>query len=440
MFKSKLLSAWRATFIVALLALFTPLAFAVPNIDSFGVNQVAAMDPGTELQFTVEGTPRAKVSLRITSVPRTIVLEETDSGVYEGTYTVRKQDRIPANAAVIATLREGKRRTAARLGESLVVANAAVVNTVPVQQPPATQNQNAPVSIDRFTSDQIERFEPGTELKFTMTGTPRARALFTIENVVTNRAMDEVRAGVYEGHYTIRRQDNFTPAMRITGTLQANGQTARTQLDQRLVNDNEPPSISNLSPRDNENVVNSKTLTVSGTFEDGRGTGVDPKSVKIMVDGKDVTAQSTISSQNFSYRPTNLAVGNHTAEVRMRDQAGNSSRTNWSFRMTSAEPAPVTAFPLDFLSPRNNAEVGVGAIEVRGRTLPNVLVDVEVTGGIFGLTQRLFANSMRADAQGNFNFTFQPQLAVPGARYDVNVRANKDKETREATLTLIQKR
>ena len=108
--------------------------------------------------------------------------------------------------------------------------------------------------------------------------------------------------------------------------------------------------------------------------------------------------------------------------------------------MTSAEPAPVTAFPLDFLSPRKNTEVGVGAIEVRGRTLPNALVDVEVTAGMFGLTQRLFANSMRADAQGNFNFTFQPQLAVPGARYDVNVRANKDKETREAQLTLIQKR
>ena len=102
---------------------------------------------------------------------------------------MRKQDRIPANAAVIATLREGKRRTAARLGESLVVANAAVANAVPVQQPPATQNQNAPVSIDRFTSDQIERFEPGTELKFTMTGTPHTCALFTIENVVTNRAM-----------------------------------------------------------------------------------------------------------------------------------------------------------------------------------------------------------------------------------------------------------
>ena len=438
MFKSKLFSTWSSTFIFALLALFAPVAGAAPDISSFGVGQVTALDPGTELEFTLEGTPRARASLRITGVPRTIILQETDRGFYEGIYTVRKKDRIPANAVVIATLSQGKRRTVARLGESLVVANAAPVQPQPVAQ-------SSPVSIERFTGDQIERFEPGTELKFTMTGTPRGKAFFAIKNVVANRAMDEVRAGVYEGRYTIRRQDNFTPGLHVTGTLQANGQTARAQLDQRLVNDNEPPVVSNVSPRDNENVPYSNTLSVSGTFDDARGTGVDPKSVKITFDGKDVTAQSTIAAQNFSYRPVNLAAGNHTVEVRARDQAGNASRTNWSFRVAAAEPAAVAGFSLDILSPKNNAEVGTGAIEVRGRTLPNASVDVDVTAnglvaGIFGVTQRIFENSLKADGQGYFTFSFQPQLTVPGARYEVNVRASKDKETRERKLILIQQR
>jgi len=163
--------------------------------------------------------------------------------------------------------------------------------------------------------------------------------------------MDEVRAGVYEGRYTIRRQDGFTPGLRVTGTLQANGQTARAQLDQRLVNDNEPPSVTNVSPRDNENVASSNTLTISGAFDDARGTGVDPKSVKVIFDGKDVTAQSTVTAQNFSYHPaTSLAAGNHTVEVRARDQAGNASRTNWSFRTVNAEAAAAAGFPLDILS------------------------------------------------------------------------------------------
>lgn len=433
MLKSKSFSVWRAGFILALWALFAPMVAAAPHIDNFEVEQVGTLEPGTELEFTLEGTPRARASLRITGVPRTIILKETDSGYYERTYTIRKKDRIPSNAAVIATLRQGKRRTVARLGERLLVA------TAPTAQPqPATPT--APVSIERFTAEQIERYEPGTELKFTMTGTPRGRAFFTIESIVTNRAMEEVRAGVYEGSYTIRRADNFTPALRVTGMLQANGQTSRAQLDQRLVNDNEPPSVSSVSPKDNENVPYSTVLTVSGTFDDARGTGVDPKSVKIVFDGKDVTAHSTITSQNFNYRPANLAAGIHTVDVRARDQAGNASRTSWNFRTGPAESGPAALFPLDIVSPHNNAEVGSGPIEVRGRTVPNASVGIEVTAGIFGLTQRIYENSVRANPQGYFSFSFQPPMKVPGARYDVNVRANKDKEVRERKLTLIQQR
>ena len=432
MFKSKLLSTWRAAITFVVIGVLTPLAaIAAPHIDSFGVEQVTSLEPGTELEFTLEGSPKARVSLRITGVPRIITLKETDSGYYEGTYTVRKKDRIPASAAVVATLRQGKYRAVARLGERLVTGSQPV--------PAQPQTPNAPVSIERFTAEQIERYEPGTELKFTMTGTPGGKGFFTIENIVTNRRMDEVRPGVYEGTYTIRRQDNFTPALRVSSTLQANGQTAREQLDQRLVNDNEPPSVSSVSPKDNERVPYSTNLTVSGTFDDARGTGVDPKSVKILFDGRDVTAQSTITSQNFSYRPPNLAPGNHTVDVRARDQAGNASRTTWSF-VTGPAEAPAAVFPLDILSPRDNAEVGGGAIEVRGRTLPNASIDAEVNAGIFGLNQRIFENSFKADSQGYFSFTFQPQLKVRGARYEVNVRATKDKETRERTISLIQQR
>jgi len=436
MFKSKSFSLWKAAFSFALLALFAPFVAAAPSIDSFGVEQVSSLEPGTELEFTLEGTPKARASLRITGVPRTIVLRETDSGYYEGTYTVRKKDRIPVNAGVVATLKQGKRRAVSRLGERLMLASASPVQPSPAQPSAPT----ASVSIERFTAEQIERYEPGSDLNFTLTGTPRGRASFSIENIVTNRAMDEVRPGVYEGRYTIRRQDNFTPALQVTATLQANGQIAREQLDRRLVNDSEPPSLSNVSPKDNENVPYSSSFMVSGTFDDARGTGVDPKSVKIIFDGKDVTAQSTITSQNFSYRPANLAAGNHTVDVRARDQVGNASRTTWSFRSGTAESAAAAALPLDITSPRNNAEVGNGPIEVRGRTAPNATVDVEVTAGLFGLTQRIFENNLRADSQGYFSFTFQPQVKVRGASYEVTVRATKDKETRERSISLTQQR
>ena len=133
MFKSKLFSIWSSAFIFTMFALFAPMAAAAPEISSFGVDQVSALDPGTDLEFTLEGTPNARVSLRITGVPRAINLKETDRGFYEGTYTVRKKDRISANAAVIATLSQGRRRALARLGENLLVANAAPTQAQPSQ-------------------------------------------------------------------------------------------------------------------------------------------------------------------------------------------------------------------------------------------------------------------------------------------------------------------
>lgn len=424
--------------VFALLTLFSALVYAAhPDIESFDVEQVTALDPGTELNFTLEGTAKARASVRIAGVPRTINLRETSRGEYEGTYIIRKTDRIANNAAVTATLAQGKKRTVARLGETLVAGGAVVVQPNP---------SPTSVSIDRFTVDQIDRFEPGTELKFTLTGTPRARASYTIENVVANRAMQEVRSGVYEGTYTIRRQDNFAPGLRVTGTLQSNGQVARSQLDRRIVNDSEPPSVRNVSPRDEDVIGIATPIVISGAFDDANGTGVDPKSVRISFDGQDVTSQSTINAQTFSYRPGTLSAGNHVVEVRARDQAGNASRTSWNFRATGDSTiTPVGSFPLDITSPANNAEVGSGPIEVRGRTIANATIDVDVTanasvGGLFGVTQRIYQTTLRSDGQGYFGFSFAPPVNVPGARYEVNLRAQKDNESRERKLVLTQRR
>ena len=104
------------------------------------------------------------------------------------------------------------------------------------------------------------------------------------------------------------------------------------------------------------------------------------------------------------------------------------------------DAAPVAGFPLDITSPRDGAEIGSGVTEVRGRTLPNASVQGIVTAGIFGLSQRIYEGTVVADRQGYFSFNFQPQVRVPGARYEVSVRATRDNEMRERKMTLIQQR
>lgn len=425
------LNMWRAVLTFMALLMLAPLSHAAPTITGFDVDQVSTLRPGTTVDFTLSGTPKSRATVRIGGIPRVIVLKETAPGFYEGSYTVRKKDRISSRATVVATLSKGNSHTIARLGKSILASGEPV---------PAPET----LVIQKFTVDQYDDLDPGSELTFTLLGTPGARATYTIENVIANRPMREVRPGVYTGRYTIRRQDRLPATMNVVATLRANDQIVRAQLEQPLVSQPKPitPSVnpfSNFSPRHHESVPYSNNFTISGDFEDDpRKGGVDPRSIQILFDGRDVTAQSNISSHGFSYRPSNLTPGRHTVEVRGRDANGNIVRSNWEFRMLDA--APIANFPLDILSPADGAEVGSAPIEVRGRTLPNASVHIGVTAGILALSQRIYDNTVQADRQGYFSFTFQPQIRVPGARYDVTIRASRDNDMRERKITLVQQR
>ena len=430
MFNSTL-TIWRAALTFMMLIMFAPLSHAAPKITGFDVDQVTTLRPGTTIDFTLSGTPKARATVRIGGLPRVIVLKETGRGFYEGSYTVRQRDRISSRATVVATLSKGNSHTIARLGKSILASNP----------PPAIPDT---VAIQKFSVDQYDDLEPGSELSFTLLGTPGGRASYTIENVIANRAMREVRPGVYTGRYTIRRQDRLPAVLNVVATLQANDQIVRAQLDQQLVTHPGPSNpgvnpFSNFSPRHNESIPYSNNFTISGDFEDDpRKGGVDPRSIQILFDGRDVTAQSSISTHGFSYKPVNLTPGRHSVEVRGRDSSGNIVRSNWDFRMLDA--APVVTFPLDISSPHDGAEVGSGPIEVRGRTLPNASVQVSVTASILGLNQRIYDNTLQADRQGYFSFSFQPQMRVPGARYDVTIRASRDNDMRERKISLTQQR
>jgi hypothetical protein len=84
-------------------------------------------------------------------------------------------------------------------------------------------------------------------------------------------------------------------------------------------------------------------------------------------------------------------------------------------------------------------------VTVRGRTAPDTKVDVQVQAvaalaGLFGLTQQIFNQSLRSDAAGNFSFRFQPQVPVPGTRYEININAARNDLHKETKLVLFQQK
>ena len=415
--------------------------FVAPEITSFQVNVTEQPVPGSDVEFTLEGTARGKASVRISGINKTIALREVDPGVYEGTYTLSRRDRLSAPPTARATLRV---RNASVVATQSLAGNAPPVAAA---APPAQPAVAPPVAlaIERFGVTPVARIEPGAELRFVTFGTPGARATFTIDGVVQNVTMAEVRPGRYEGAYTIRRNDNFPPSLNITSALEGNGQVARSRLNQALLVDAQPPTIRNLAPTNNETVTGNP-ITVSATFDDRGGVGVDPKSVKILIGGQDVTRNASITPQFITWRG-DLQPGSWPVQVTAADNVGNAVRQDWLFNVASAQSVPpaAAALPLEITSHVNNAQVSGGTVEVRGRTAPDAKLDVQVQAvasiaGFFGINQQILNQTLRSDAAGNFAFSFQSQVPVPGTRYEVTVTASKGTLSREARLVLFQQR
>ncbi|MBN1324197.1 MAG: right-handed parallel beta-helix repeat-containing protein [Methanotrichaceae archaeon] len=116
---------------------------------------------------------------------------------------------------------------------------------------------------------------------------------------------------------------------------QGNENTSRWTF--QISGDLTPPSIEDLQPPDGSTLVYERPL-VSASLADA-GSGVDPDSVRLMLDGVDVTGNSTVLSTKVWYTPTEpLANGNHDLEVALEDNSGNRNSSTWSFQI-SAEAA-----------------------------------------------------------------------------------------------------
>jgi hypothetical protein len=407
---------------------------AAPELRSLQVTSDDGLNAGSELEFTVEGPARAQTQIRIGGVARNIVLKETSRGVYTGSYTIRRQDRITQTSPIRATMRVRNRNIVANYSFPAGMGNPQVAASSP---PPAA------LKIERFTVAPIDKIEPGAELRFSMNGMPGGIAEVEIPGVINPIPMREVRPGVYEAGYTIRRLDNLTPSRPIVGTLRVGEQKVKTKLTQALTADAKPPVIRNMSPRDGEAIMDRAVISVSGTFDDAGGVGVDPKSVQILLSGRNVTSNSDITPQFFTYR-ADLQPGRQTVDVTARDLAGNAVRKTWSFDVVvPVSAAPVTV-PLQITSHANNAIIDSSTTLVQGRTAPGAVVDIVVhaiapIAGLFGVSQDVLTQKVQADANGSFSFSFAPQLPLPGTRYEVTMVARKSDLTTEVKLVLFQK-
>ena len=89
--------------------------------------------------------------------------------------------------------------------------------------------------------------------------------------------------------------------------------------------------VTNVSPALNSDDVAADS-SISGVFKKKNGIGVNVNSVRIYVNDQDVTNQSTINPDFFSYRPNRpLSPGTNRVKLEYQNEKGNDRTVIWTF-------------------------------------------------------------------------------------------------------------
>src|SRR5579872_110 len=188
-------------------------------------------------------------------------------------------------------------------------------------------------------------------------------------------------------------------------------------------------SLVNLSPSAGSAVAANRP-GVSGSFS----SSVDPNSVHITLDGRDVSSTTAISSTAFMFTPPYALIpGSHSVRVTGQAQNGTSFDQSWSF--TSG--ANTQSNYITNLQPANGTTVS-SSFTVSGTTMPNSTVRIVVTpqaivGGVIRISQGSFVATLQADSSGNFQ---QPVTVSTVTGGTVSVRVTSVAPSTSASRTV----
>ncbi|MBV9102418.1 MAG: Ig-like domain-containing protein [Candidatus Eremiobacteraeota bacterium] len=203
-----------------------------------------------------------------------------------------------------------------------------IIATRPVSAAPVPPQS---VRITSFFISAKRPLRAGESFDVEMHGTADGQATFDIGNFVTANTMREETPGLYRGHFTIPDRFNIggTP---VYGHLVVSGSSApRAEAPAELSAATTPPAIVDVAPAGGE-PVNTTRPNIYATFSSPADIGIDVASIKIVVNGRDVTQAATRSGSFVTYSPSSdYADGAVTVSVHVADAAGNAATRSWSF-------------------------------------------------------------------------------------------------------------
>ena len=189
-------------------------------------------------------------------------------------------------------------------------------------------------------------------------------------------------------------------------------------------------ALTNLNPSDG-GVVQSSKPAISASFSQP----VDPNSVKVTLDDRDVTSSTAISPGDLLFTPPYaLPTASHTVRVVGTSKAGVGFDKSWSF---TSGTSTIDNYIRDVL-PTDGSTVG-GTFTVSGTVLPNSHVHIVAAskatyGGVFVMPAGSYNADLTADSYGHFSQVVTITVVGGG---DVTVRITASRSgSSSATVTL----
>lgn len=203
------------------------------------------------------------------------------------------------------------------------------VRPLPAAPSGAAAKSGAP-SIVSFSAEPLRPLRLGDRFTFTLKGTPGGTATYDLGGFLLGQPMREEEPGVYSATLAIGTGMNFAQAT-VLGRLAYGGNIVTMAAENKISAATIAPQITDVAPQ-NGQIVNNNMPSIYATFDAPTELGIDPQSVVLKLNGKDVTGSVTRTSSFVTYTcSTPLPDGPVSVSVAVTDFAGNATSRTWTF-------------------------------------------------------------------------------------------------------------
>lgn len=184
-------------------------------------------------------------------------------------------------------------------------------------------------------------------------------------------------------------------------------------------------TLQNLNPADG-GATSSNAPIISGTFS----APVDPNSVRIRLDGRDISNIGTyVASDRFQITVPNLPPTSHTVQVSGNAQGGGSFNQSFTFTSGTDTSKPfVNNVRINGVAASNGMQVPQ-SYTMTGTTIPHgevqILIGYQTSlfGGLIPIGGNTAQQQVTADANGRWNATIDSSTIGSPSQYSIALRA-----------------